>query len=86
MFSTHLSNYIIFGKEIGGLRYLHFSNFSKSMNQIFSQQPQWTNNIIASTKDGVFKTHRENCMAKLKDSSEGKLKTFQKFKTEYSGM
>ena len=41
------------------------------------------NKIVASIKDSVFKTHRENCMARLKDNSEGKLRTFQKFKTEY---
>ena len=39
--------------------------------------------IVASMKDSVFKTHRENCMARLKDNSEGKLRTFQKYKTEY---
>ena len=41
------------------------------------------NKFIASIKDSVFKTHRDNCMARLKNSSEGKLRTFQKFKTEY---
>ena len=30
-----------------------------------------------------LETHRENCMARLKDSSEGKLRTLQKFKIEY---
>ena len=39
--------------------------------------------IITSIKDSVFKTHKDNCMARFKDSSEGKLRTFQKFKTEY---
>ena len=39
--------------------------------------------IIASIKDSVYKTHRDNCMARLKNSSEGKLRTFLKFKTEY---
>ena len=41
------------------------------------------NKFIASIKDSIFKTHRDNCMARLKNSSEGKLRTFQKFKTEY---
>ena len=34
------------------------------------------NKIVASIKDSVFKTQRENCMARLKDNSEGKLRTF----------
>ena len=41
------------------------------------------NKIVASIKDSIFKTQRETCMARLKDNSEGKLRTFQKFKTEY---
>ena len=41
------------------------------------------NKIIASTEDNIFKTHRENCMARLKDNNEGKLRTFQKFLTKY---
>ena len=52
-------------------------------NWIFLQQLQWMKKkIITSIKDSIFKTHRKNCMAR-KDSSESKLRTFQKFKTEY---
>ena len=35
------------------------------------------NKFIASINGSVFKTHRDNCMARLKNSSEGKLRTFQ---------
>ena len=34
--------------------------------------------IITSIKDSVFKTQKDNCMARFKDSSEGKLSTVWK--------